>query len=592
MQNPSPNNNHYPYIDEDEIDIRELFRILRSNIRFIAIFTGIVLILTIIYVLTRPKIYEAKCQVMLPQDKASMLAQYGVIAAAMGINIDGSSGSFKDILKSRKNLEQLVDLVIEWKKKDGSWSEKPGIIYRFKEFLGWPPFSRDIIIDGMINSIDKAINIDTDKKSPGILNISLEWPKNRERALVLLRRLIKNTQEYANEMRRKGRGDVLSFIRARIKEQEVILRKREEALRDFQMKNGFIVIEKEAEALIDRLTEYTAKLESARLQKGINKRELEAIRNKLPDIERDIITSKSEVRNPVITNLKQQLADLMVKIESLLKQDYRETHPEIVKLRKQVESIKARIKNEVEKVYGGTTISINPLYQEFKNRIITIQVRLMVANASINAYNKLLQKYQDIFNSLPDKSLRFMRLKRDVSIAGEVYLLLIRQLEKAQIDYKNDIREEQIITPPYIKPLPVKPRVKLIIVVAGATAVILAVFLVFIMHFFKGYINESILVSHFRNMDIIKTTDITHHIRVLGSRFKDAMMIISNADTKIEDAFDMTNIDSWVDRVEGKNPIVLIFSEKNTDIHTLERVADIFSVFNDRRLIIIFLKDI
>ena len=48
------------YIEEDEIDLRELFKTIWKNKKFIIIFTTIVTIFAIIYALVKTPIYEAK----------------------------------------------------------------------------------------------------------------------------------------------------------------------------------------------------------------------------------------------------------------------------------------------------------------------------------------------------------------------------------------------------------------------------------------------------------------------------------------------------------------------------------------------------
>ena len=86
------NNNTLNYIQEDEIDLRELLKTIKNNIFKIALFSFIVTVLTIIYTLAQPNMYKSSIK-LLPQQQdsgSSKLAGLGGLAALAGVNIGGS----------------------------------------------------------------------------------------------------------------------------------------------------------------------------------------------------------------------------------------------------------------------------------------------------------------------------------------------------------------------------------------------------------------------------------------------------------------------------------------------------------------------
>jgi len=85
-------NNNY----DDEIDLRELFYVLWDKIFYIGSITSIVSLISIMYALMLPNIYQSKA-VMMPmegsQGMGSMLGQYSGMASLAGISLPSESGS-------------------------------------------------------------------------------------------------------------------------------------------------------------------------------------------------------------------------------------------------------------------------------------------------------------------------------------------------------------------------------------------------------------------------------------------------------------------------------------------------------------------
>ena len=63
------NSNQERHIEEDEIDLRELFKTLSNNKRKIFFITTIITMLAIVYVFVVPKVFEAKAVVKIGEYK-------------------------------------------------------------------------------------------------------------------------------------------------------------------------------------------------------------------------------------------------------------------------------------------------------------------------------------------------------------------------------------------------------------------------------------------------------------------------------------------------------------------------------------------
>lgn len=80
-------------IEEDEIDLRELFATIWKGRIFIAVFVSVVVVLTLIYALAKPNVYESKTILLSQEQSGGMkLGGLGGLAAMAGVDIGGSSG--------------------------------------------------------------------------------------------------------------------------------------------------------------------------------------------------------------------------------------------------------------------------------------------------------------------------------------------------------------------------------------------------------------------------------------------------------------------------------------------------------------------
>jgi len=104
------------YLD-DEIVLIELFNVLWINKLFLAAWTGLVFLISIIYSLTLTNIYTAETTLApsASSDMSSNLSQYAGLASMAGISLPGSSSGISDkdlalsLLKSKGLLQRLID---------------------------------------------------------------------------------------------------------------------------------------------------------------------------------------------------------------------------------------------------------------------------------------------------------------------------------------------------------------------------------------------------------------------------------------------------------------------------------------------------
>lgn len=218
MQHINTNNN---CIDEDEIDLRELFGTIWANKFKIAIFTFIVTSLTIIYVLATPNQYTSSTT-LAPQGQTKSMGLGGLssLASMAGVNIGGGvmdayhslkiilgSYAFEKMMVEKYHLINLLspanmkkDFVFPFG-YDGIYNlfhsnKKSNKSYAYKEYM-------------TIKKLKKIISLRNSKKS-GAITMSVKLP-DRFLAKKLLDIYLKNSTAYLRTIDMKNIKEKIKY---------------------------------------------------------------------------------------------------------------------------------------------------------------------------------------------------------------------------------------------------------------------------------------------------------------------------------------------------------------------------------------------
>jgi uncharacterized protein involved in exopolysaccharide biosynthesis len=106
--------NSEQFIEEDEIDLRELFATIVKGKKIIIFLTIFVVALSFIYVLKLPNVYKSEAVLIPTESKSSGLGGLSGLAAMAGVSIGGSGGSmspdvaFNSLLNNYEFMKKFV----------------------------------------------------------------------------------------------------------------------------------------------------------------------------------------------------------------------------------------------------------------------------------------------------------------------------------------------------------------------------------------------------------------------------------------------------------------------------------------------------
>ena len=205
-------------------------------------------------------------------------------------------------------------------------------------------------------------------------------------------------------------------------------------------------------------------------------------REELEGLSEDVI-SETIARNPSHAKLQDSLNQYEIDRAELLGK-YDETHPEVTAIDKKIEETKTRLAKE-EKDIKSTTSSYNPLYQVITEKVNEVEAAVMSfkkqkdeVTAQINAHFEELREWS------PDQ-LEFYRLKRDVEIYNAQVIALETKMREAEVLSQARSESIKVMDKARAPEEPLKPRLKLNLVLGAFVGMLLGVTFAVAKNYFK-----------------------------------------------------------------------------------------------------------
>ena len=228
-------------------------------------------------------------------------------------------------------------------------------------------------------------------------------------------------------------------------------------------------------ALQVRENELISLLVGAELRHATYLEELEGLSEEL--------ISETVARNPSHSKLQDNLNQYEIDKAELLGK-YDETHPEVTAIDKKIVETKARLAKE-EKDIKSTTSSYNPLHQVITEKVneaeaaaISLKEQKDKVTAQINAHFTELREWS------PDQ-LEFYRLKRDVEIYNAQIIALETKMREAEIFAQARTESIKVMDKARAPEEPLKPRLKLNLVLGAFVGMLLGVTFAVAKNYFK-----------------------------------------------------------------------------------------------------------
>ncbi len=154
---------------------------------------------------------------------------------------------------------------------------------------------------------------------------------------------------------------------------------------------------------------------------------------------------------------RSKIADLQARLETL-RLDYKDTYPDIIRIKHQIEDLKGSMNNEIRRqkearnkakstgtTYIDEAIILNPLYQQLRSDASTTETQIATLRARISEMNKMLESEYERARRIHGGEAALSTLTRDYQVNQEIYQDLLRRRERARVSRSID-QEQQGLT--------------------------------------------------------------------------------------------------------------------------------------------------
>lgn len=266
------------------------------------------------------------------------------------------------------------------------------------------------------------------------------------------------------ETRVKSARDALSWLSEQMNELKAKVEDSEIALQKYRQRAGIIAIDQQRGISAQRIGE----LNKAYLDAQAARLAIEARLREMQALARTAATSPSGVvlaDNSLIQKLRAEAADLDIQLSKALKV-YKDKHPEVLKIRSQIDQVNQRIREEVQVVLRATEAE----YRLAKTREDTMLQRLNAAK----------QEIQD----LSEKEVKYGVLAREAASNQQLYDMVMKRAKETGLSGGLEATNVSVIEDAVVPRVPVAPRKARNILLAALAGLVLGVGLAFFLEYY------------------------------------------------------------------------------------------------------------
>ncbi len=429
-------------ISEQESSLSDYIRIIFQYSGLIIGIFSFIMIITVIYTFTSPKIYQANAKILLEEKQAGM----DLMMMTQGVG-NTSINNYIEIIKSRP----VINLALQLMKKHPDYDVFP-VTKNENNIDHYDP----------VDMINENMKVES-RRETDILTLSYESSSPTE-AMVLVNSVADALMQQTTSTARTEFTNIREFLESQLDAISRRLQNSEEELRNYKIESGTFLLSEETKKLIEKSAEANAKLQDAQAESQMSAKNLEYLLNELVKQDTLLVDVALNLSTPYIDKIREDVVKNKVKIMTLINNNnYPEDHPEIQKLNASLESAKNKLNEELKKMLNirvGSSDLIS-YRNEITTKIANAEIDNNIAMAKEQSYQNIVDDYNRRMSTLPDTELELARLERNYKIDEKIHSLLTEKYEDAKVAEQAKLGNVRVIERASLPKLPIKPKKKM-----------------------------------------------------------------------------------------------------------------------------------
>jgi len=499
MANSAPGQTYgQEQFEEAELSLKDIYFILRRNVKLIFWSTFVVLLWTVVYTLWVPPTYTASATIMIEEPSQGL----NMFDIGLGKDMNRLNNEM-EILKSRSMAESVV--LELWNSEhrnklhlfgtrryepEGLRKTVRGVLSFWQEQPALPVFSGSIpdsVFRSAANKLRRELQV-SNQRNTNMLNVSMS-AVDADEATLLVNTLIGNYQQRDIEMVAGEIINLRAFLEEQVAKVNADLSQAEEKLQTFQEQEQIYGLDQNAALILKELTAVETEYFKLLAAENIARERRKYFQEQLTREEQTLAANLLNSINTRVAALRSEIATTeadMVRNASL----YGEDHEMVRSGRAKIAKLKEQLASQTRDLISRGMAVSDPL--KFRQSVVDTLLSFEGTIASLRfrsaEYKKLVAQYSAQLNRLPAKSLQYARLERDRTVLAETYLLMRQKLEEAKITQASQMGQVRIIDPAIIPEGRSKPNSKLNVLIG----LVLGVGLGIALASFREYLDNTV----------------------------------------------------------------------------------------------------
>jgi uncharacterized protein involved in exopolysaccharide biosynthesis len=256
-------------------------------------------------------------------------------------------------------------------------------------------------------------------------------------------------------------SDQMNELKARVQDSEVALQK-------YREKAGIVGMEQQRNITGQKMMDLNKSfLEAQAARLAVESRMKELTNLSKGGVQSGLLLTSKD--NPLLQKLMADYSNLEVELSKALK-IYKEKHPEVLKIRSQMDQVQERMKFEIQ-----TTLK-------------SVEAEYRVAKGREDALGQRIDQVKREALDLNEKEIQYTALQRETSSNQQLYDVVLKRVKETGLSGGLETNNIRIVEEALVPSNPVKPRPVLNIALALVVGLMLGAGLAFFLEYFDNTI--------------------------------------------------------------------------------------------------------
>ncbi len=474
-------------VEESEFEgstLKDYIVLVRNNLWIFFVIVLISIVGATFYAFRLPDIYVSSCSIKITKTGGNILQNQG-LSGLSDFGDDRFINNEIEILKSYnlrdKIAKSLIDSVVTSKN-----IQEYKLIYA-KAFGN--NYRKLLTVPQLVGLLSNNVTIEQ-KKGLDVIIIAAESPSPLEATLVA-ELYAEIYRRFNLEVNRDQLTYLKNFLEKQRAEKKQQLESAEDTLRSYQEKGGMVVLDVQAQSLINLLSEFESRMNATKIDLTASEGMLTQYKQELAKQDPKLASYlESQTSESYIRALQNQIAELQLNKDlALVKSEGNiDISGKVKEYDTKIQELQSKLDDKVKILKTGILASSPEEVRALSQKIIEKEVQNQSYRNSLNSLTNIVKQYDEKFNKLPKTTLDLARFKRTRESTEKLFTLIEQKYQEAVINEESQPGNVLIIDDARVPGSPSKPN-RLLIVMTGLL-IGLALGLAFV--FIKNYFDDTV----------------------------------------------------------------------------------------------------